>query len=157
MRCDALEFVTLSALEPIQAAVIGRTLAGMEPWKTLGYGAEGLARGLASPHPDLTCYLAMRGGEVQGLVVVRYPWLRGAYIELFAVLPGAQGQGIGRAILEFIESSYQGRTANLWLLVSGFNAGARRFYAQRGFNQIGIIENLVAQGQDEVLLRKVIG
>ncbi len=157
MRDRPLDFLAVAALEPGLAAVIGSTLAGMDPWKTLGYGAEALARGLASPHPEVTRYLAMRGGDPQGLVVVRYPWLRGAYIELFAVLPAAQGRGVGGAALEFLESSYRGRTTNLWLLVSGFNSSARRFYEQHGFRPIGVIENLVAAGQDEVLLRKVIG
>ena len=152
-----MEFLALPALEPELAAAIGQSLAGMDPWRTLGYSAETLARGLTSPHPEVTRYLAMEGDEPQGLVVVRYPWLRGAYIELFAVLPAAQGRGVGRAALEFIESHYRGRTANLWLLVLGFNAGARRFYERQGFRQIGVIEDLVAVGQDEVLMRKVIG
>ena len=156
MRDGPLQFHALAALEPGLAAVIGETLAVMDPWKTLGYGAEALAHGLESPHPEVTRYLAMRSGEPQGLVVVRYPWLRGAYIELFAVLPGAQGRGVGRAALAFIESRYRERTANLWLLVSGFNAGARRFYEQAGFRPIGVIADLVMAGQDEVLMRKVI-
>ncbi|MFZ1537901.1 MAG: GNAT family N-acetyltransferase [Chromatiaceae bacterium] len=157
MKGGPLEFLAVAALEPGLAAVIGNALAGMDPWKTLGYGAEALAHGLESPHPEVTRYLAMRSGEPQGLVVVRYPWLRGAYIDLFAVLPAAQGRGIGGAALEFLESSYRGRTTNLWLLVSGFNSGARRFYEQHGFRPIGVIEDLVVAGQDEVLLRKVIG
>lgn len=152
-----MEFLAVPALEPGLAAAIGQSLAGMDPWRTLGYSAETLARGLTSPHPEVTRYLAMAGEEPQGLVVVRYPWLRGAYIELFAVLPAAQGRGVGRAALAFIESHYRGRTANLWLLVSGFNTGARRFYERQGFRPIGVIEDLVAAGQDEVLMRKVIG
>ena len=151
-----MEFLAVPALEPGLAAEIGNRLAGMDPWRTLGYSAETLARGLASPHPEVTRYLAMEGDEPQGLVVVRYPWLRGAYVELFAVLPAAQGRGVGRAALEFIESHYRGRTANLWLLVSGFNASARRFYERQGFRPIGVIEDLVVAGQDEVLMRKVI-
>ena len=97
MSGGRLEFVARAAQGREQAAAIGAALAGMDPWRTLGYQAEPLARGLESAHPDLTHYLAMRDGELQGLVVVRHPWLRGAYIELFAVLPRAQGQGVGRA------------------------------------------------------------
>ena len=152
----ALEFNEVGALGSEQARVIAAILAGIDPWRTLGYGAEALARGFGAAHPDVTRYLAVRDGEPQGLVVVRYPWLRGAYIELFAVLPAAQGRGVGRAALEFVESSYRGRTANLWLLVSGFNSGARCFYERHGFRPIGVIADLVVVGQDEVLMRKVI-
>lgn len=153
----ALEFREIGALGSDQARSIAAILAGIDPWRTLGYGAESLARGFGSSHPDVTRYLAVRDGEPQGLVVVRYPWLRGAYIELFAVLPAAQGQGVGRAALAFVESRYRRRTANLWLLVSGFNSGARRFYERHGFHPVGVIEDLVVVGQDEVLMRKVIG
>lgn len=156
MSNGPLEFVATAALEAEQAAVIADTLAGMDPWLTLGYSAEALARSLVVPHPDLTRYLAVRDGEAQGLVVVRYPWLHGAYIELLAVLPAAQRRGVGRAALAYIESCYRGRTANLWLLVSGFNTGARCFYAKHGFCPIGVIADLVVAGQDEVLMRKVI-
>lgn len=152
----ALALTEVAVLEPGLARTIANRLAGIDPWRTLGYGAESLALGLGASHPDVTRYLAMREGAPQGLVVVRFPWLRGAYIELFAVLPEAQGRGVGRAALEFIESRYRGRTTNLWLLVSGFNSGARRFYEKQGFRPIGVIEGLVVAGEDEILMRKVI-
>ena len=156
MSATGIEFVAVGALDAEEAEPIAATLAGMDPWLTLGYRAESMAQGLQSTHPDLARYLALRGGEVQALVSVRHPWLRGAYIELFAVLPRAQGQGVGRAALKFVEQTYRGRTANLWLLVSGFNAGARCFYEKQGFCPIGVITDLVTAGQDEVLMRKVI-
>jgi len=156
MSGDTLQFVAVASLGRDQADSIAATLAAIDPWRTLGYSAGTLARGLESTHPDLTRYLALRGGEPEGLVVVRYPWLRGAYIELFAVFPQAQGRGVGRAALEFIETHYRGRTENLWLLVSGFNAGARCFYEKQGFYPVGVIVDLVVAGQDEVLMRKVI-
>lgn len=156
MSAAGLEFVAVDALSAGEAEAIGGILAGIDPWRTLGFSAESLARGLQTTHPDLTRYLAVRGGETQGLVGIRYPWLRGAYIELFAVLPTAQGQGIGRAAIEFIEHTYRGHTANLWLLVSGFNSIARHFYERNGFYPIGTIADLLMVGEDEVLMRKVI-
>jgi ribosomal protein S18 acetylase RimI-like enzyme len=152
----SLEVAAAPALGPDQAQVIARTLAGMDPWVTLGYSAEALASSLQAVHPDLTRYLAVRDGETLGLAVVRHPWLRGAYIELFAVLPGAQGHGVGRALLGHVEATYRGRAGNLWLLVSGFNSRARRFYEGQGFREIGLIADLVVPGQDEVLMRKVL-
>jgi diamine N-acetyltransferase len=156
LSSESLEFIACDALGAGEARTIAAILAGSDPWLTLGYGADGLARGLQLTHPDLTRYLAVRNGAIQGLAVIRHPWLRGAYIELFAVLPGAQGQGVGRAVLTFIERTYRGRTANLWLLVSGFNAGARAFYEKQGFRPVGLLADLVTAGQDEVLMRKVI-
>jgi len=151
-----LRLQAVPALDPDTAQALAETLARMDPWLTLGYSAESLARGLATPDPGLTRHLILRGGETLGLVAVRCPWLRGAYIELFAVLPGFQGQGVGEEALRRLEQEYCGRTGNLWLLVSGLNGGARRFYERRGFRAIGVIPDLVAQGQDEVLMRKVL-
>jgi len=151
-----LRLQAVPALDPDAGQTLAESLARMDPWLTLGYSAESLARGLATPDPGLTRHLILRGGETLGLVAVRCPWLRGAYIELFAVLPGSQGQGIGEQVLGRLEQEYRGRTSNLWLLVSGFNAGARRFYERQGFHAIGVIPDLVAQGQDEVLMRKVL-
>ena len=106
MSGDPLEFVAVDALEPEEAHTIAATLAGIDPWLTLGTSAESLARGLQSTHPDVTRYLAVRNGVTQGLVGIRHPWLRGAYIELFAVLPSrpgprgrAGGPGVHRADL----------------------------------------------------------
>lgn len=151
-----LELIALAALAPDEASAIASALASMDPWRALGYGAEVLEGTLVRPHPDLTRYLAQRNGETLGLAVVRHPWLRGAYIELFAVLPGAQGQGLGKALLNHIEAVHRGRTGNLWLLASGFNLRARRFYAAQGFVEIGPIPNLVVAGEDEILMRKVL-
>jgi diamine N-acetyltransferase len=154
MTAGMLEFIAVPSLPSAEAETLGAALAVIDPWRTLGYAAPALARGLESTHPDLTRFLAVRDGATEGLFSVRQPWLRGAYIEIFAVLPQAQGRGVGRAALAWIESHYQGRTANLWLLVSGFNGRARTFYERHGFQPIGIIPDLVAAGQDEVLMRK---
>ncbi len=156
MSGAALEFAAVAVLPQDQAEALAAMLAGMDPWRTLGYGPEALARSLTTPHPDLVRYLALRRGRPLGLAVVRRPWLRGAYIELFAVLPGAQGRGIGAALLGHIEETCRGHTANLWLLVSGFNAQARGFYVRHGFREIGPIPDLIMPGQDEVLMRKVL-
>jgi ribosomal protein S18 acetylase RimI-like enzyme len=143
-------------LEPTLADELGAALAAIDPWLTLGYPAQGLSRELSVPHPDLTRFLATRAGKVQGLAVVRRPWLLGAYIELFAVLPAAQRRGVGRAMLRHLERDYRERTRNIWLLVSGFNTPARRLYESEGFVPIGEIPDLVAPGHDEVLMRKVL-
>ena len=151
---DGLDWLAVPALAPELAEPLGISLARMDPWVTLGSSAESLARGLQTPHPDLTRHLALRQGELQGLAAVRAPWLRGAYIELFAVLPSAQGRGIGSTLMRHVEAHYGGHAANLWLLVSAFNHRARQFYARQGFCPIGILDDLVIRGQDEILMRK---
>jgi len=62
-------------------APISSALAVMEPWRTLGYRADGLARYLLRSDPALSRYLVRVSHEIAGLVCVRYPWLLGPYLE----------------------------------------------------------------------------
>lgn len=154
MSGGTLDFFTLPALDPETAGTLGSTLAQIDPWARLGYAADALAQSLQLQHPDVVRYLIRQEGNILALCSLRYPWLRGAYIELFAVLPAVQGQGVGKTLLAHLEATYRERTSNLWLLVSGFNHRARRFYASQGFTPAATLEALLVPNEDEVLMRK---
>jgi ribosomal protein S18 acetylase RimI-like enzyme len=147
-------FVPIETLDSIEADAIAGRLARMDPWLTLGYGGRLLSAYLRDDKPDRLLYLIKSAEETLGLAVIRYPWLRGAYIELLAVFPECQGRGLGSAALRFVETRFKGQAANLWLLVSSFNADAQRFYERSGFRAIGTIEDFVVAGKDEILMRK---
>jgi ribosomal protein S18 acetylase RimI-like enzyme len=134
----------LTGTEPDHFAAL---LADIDPWRRLGYNALALADYLDRPDPTLS-RMVMPG---KGVIALRSPWLRGPYIELLAVLPEAQGQGIGRALVEWATSR---GGANLWACVSEFNAPARAFYARLGFTEVAKLPGLVAPGETEILLRK---
>jgi GNAT superfamily N-acetyltransferase len=88
-------------------------------------------------------------------VSVRSPWLKGPYLELLALLPKAQGQGIGANILAWFEQeALKAGARNLWVCASLFNTRALRFYERHGFEQAATLPGLVADGYDEILLRK---
>src|SRR5439155_634315 len=70
--------------------------------------------------------------RVVGLALVRPRFLVGDYLELFVVDAGVRGQGLGAVLLEHVERVTFGRGQNLFVCVSDFNAGARRFYARQG-------------------------
>jgi GNAT superfamily N-acetyltransferase len=143
-------------LDRLRASEDTRSLAAMlvrlEPWRTLGYTADGLARYLAGDDPALHRYRIVLDGGTAGVVCVRHPWLRGAYIELIGLGPSGRGRGLGGDIVTWIEN--ETRAPNLWALVSSFNQPARRFYARQGFVEIATLEDLVAVGHQEILLRK---
>jgi GNAT superfamily N-acetyltransferase len=71
-----------------------------------------------------------------------------------AVLPNCQGEGVGGQILDWLELHAFGSSRNLWALTSSFNAGARRFYAKRGFVEVCALRGLLRPEYDELLLRK---
>lgn len=109
---------------------------------------------LARRDPGLTRRAVVAGGEVVGAACVRYPWLRGPYLELLAVLPAHQGRGLGTEILAWMEGEALGRCGNAWVAVSAPNEGARRFYARRGYRELAELDGLVREGETELLLRK---
>ena len=99
-------------------------------------------------------YRIVAGTQTYGVVCIRYPWLRGPYIELIGFVPAGQGQGLGGDVLAWIEEQVRGEATNLWALVSSFNQLARRFYAKHRFLEIAPLPDLVAPGKTEILLRK---
>lgn len=148
-------------LAPLDAgrdgAAIAAVLAGLSPWRELGYAAAGLAAYLGRADPALHRFRIDAAGAGCGVLCVRHPWLRGPYIELVCVFPGHQGRGIGDAVVSWLEVGCGPTDRNLWALVSAGNAGARRFYARCGFGEVAPLADLVRTGCDEILLRKRVG
>jgi ribosomal protein S18 acetylase RimI-like enzyme len=145
----------LAPLDPSAAGLLAERLAGMDPWRRLGYESSVLQRYLSGDSPALTRFRIDCDGVLAGVVAVRWPWLHGPYLELLAVLPDHQGRGIGSAVLRWLEAE-GGASRNLWVAVSAFNEPARRFYARHGFVEIGTVPGLVRDGFDEILLRKAL-
>jgi GNAT superfamily N-acetyltransferase len=143
----------LAPMDAAAAAVLGERLAAMDPWLRLGYPVERLERYLATDSPALARYRIEVDGELAGALTVRWPWLHGPYLELLALLPQAQGRGLGGALLQWL-ATQAAPSRNLWVVVSAFNAGARRFYARHGFVEVGAVPGLVRDGFDEILLRR---
>ncbi len=138
------------------AKTIADKLAGINPWLALNYSAARLESYLLSADASLYRYTVMVDGAITGIVAVRYPWLKGPYLELIGLFPHRQKQGFGTAILEWFEQETKPWATNLWVLVSSFNEGAHRFYLRHGFKEIGAIEALVYPQGTEILLRKMI-
>ena len=145
---------TLQQLLSEDVAPISSALAVMEPWRTLGYRADGLARYLLRSDPALSRFLLMVYGEIGGVVCVRYPWLLGPYLELLALFDPHQGKGLGFEILSWLETEARPASQNLWALVSAFNTKGRAFYQCLGFAELTPLTDLVKAGCDEILLRK---
>jgi ribosomal protein S18 acetylase RimI-like enzyme len=140
-----------------KAALIGAQLAGMDPWKRLAYPAAELSRYLLWPDPALHRYTVLTRDEtLAGVISVRYPWLRGPYLELIGLIPDFQGAGLGSELIGWFEQQARLVADNAWVIVSAFNHKAYDFYRRHGFVEVGVIKELVRPGYDEILLRKVV-
>lgn len=135
------------------ASHLAQQLVTMDPWLRLGYQEQALRSFFLQPACDAERYLMLLDEEIAGVVCLKRPWLRGVYLEQLAILPPWQRQGLGRQALDFIEQRHA-QYANIWLLVSGFNQSARRFYQANGFVELCPLEGLLVAGEDEILMRK---
>jgi ribosomal protein S18 acetylase RimI-like enzyme len=140
-------------------------IAGLEPWRGLGYRADRLGRWLAARASDGWVRVAVPAGRrrparpsstaasVSGIIVVQPHVLLGSFIALLAVPPSQAGQGIGRALVE--DAAVRVFAASRWLYTSsdGDNRAAARFYRAIGFERVGRLPDLVAPGRVELLWR----
>jgi len=148
------EGLLLRPISEQEADHAGKALAFMDPWSTLGYSPNALSRYLLRHDPALNRYVVEVSERAAGILCVRHPWLLGPYIELLALYIPFQGTGIGKAIIEWIESQAHSASRNIWTLVSSFNAPGRKFYEKAGFMPVAPLDDLVASGFSEILLRK---
>jgi GNAT superfamily N-acetyltransferase len=147
--------VHLRPFEPRLAQPLAEAIAAMEPWSVMNYPADKLADFLANPDAGVCRHIVSLDGTDAGVVSVRSPWLKGPYLEILALLPHAQGQGIGRSIMAWLEATAVARDArNLWVCASTYNVRGLAFYARHGFVAAAVLPGLVADGYDEILLRK---
>jgi GNAT superfamily N-acetyltransferase len=136
-------------------ARLAAAIAAMPPWSVMGYPAERLAAFFAAADAGARRFLIEVKGQEAGAASVRDPWLKGPYLELLALLPPFQNQGLGSAILAWLEAEAVAKSAhNLWVCASSFNARGLQFYERHGFERAAVLPGLVADGYDEILLRK---
>jgi ribosomal protein S18 acetylase RimI-like enzyme len=156
--------VRVSRVSRAAARAAAAWIAGMQPWKGLGYRAAPLGRYLARMAGQGNVWGAAvrpsrrgRGDAPSAVAVATDGFLLGGFIALLAVRADASGQGLGRALVDYVTA----RTAakRRWLFVScdADNAAALRFYRRLGFTRVGRMPDLVARGRIELLLRKAVG
>jgi ribosomal protein S18 acetylase RimI-like enzyme len=78
----------------------------------------------------------------------------GGYLRLIALRAGTEGQGLGAALLDEVERRVAARSRSLFLLCSHWNQAARRFYAGRGYHEVGVLPGFVRADTDEVICMK---
>lgn len=137
-----------------EAAVLGAACAALDPYRTLGLSAAGLTGYLRRPDPAAHRFVIEANGALAGVVVLRWPWLRGPFVEMLAVLPDAQGRGLGAAAIDWAAGQAAAVSANLWATVSDFNTAARAFYARSDFVELAELPGLVDDRFAEILLRR---
>jgi diamine N-acetyltransferase len=147
--------ISIRPMSSESAQRLGPELANIDPWARYGYTSEALVKYLVAREEGAPRFEILLDDVLAGTISIRHNWLRGPYLQLFAVLPFFQKRGIGRHALEWFEGEARRVNAqNIWVVVSEFNLGARALYERFGFSQVGSFDSLIAEGTAEILFRK---
>ena len=103
-RRYVLPSCTLTRLSRADSRGLAERLVAMDPWRTLHYRADTLAAYLGRPDAGFARFTVTVSGQAAGFVALRYPWLKGVYLELLALFPPHQGQGLGQELLLWVEA-----------------------------------------------------
>lgn len=140
---------------PADKRAAAALMAASDPWLRLGLKRDHCLKTFSVPFRET--YLAREGGDIAGLVVITmYGTFRG-YIQSLFVAPAFRGRGLGEELMRFAEGRIFARSPNVFLCVSSFNKGARKFYRRLGYAQAGVIKDFFEKGSDEILMRKTLG
>ena len=137
-----------------EAEICARMMADSEPWMTLRRDYDDSLKIIEDRSYET--HLASVGGEISGFVVILMHGAFVGYIKSICVSPRWRNRGIGSRLMSFAEGRIFGEAPNVFICVSSFNEGARRFYERLGYEVVGELKNYIVSGHSEILMRKTI-
>jgi ribosomal protein S18 acetylase RimI-like enzyme len=128
-------------------------MAASEPWIRLGRGLEACRE--ACRRPGQRLFVARDDDGPCAFALVHPRGVAGSpYVASIAVAATRRGEGIGRRLLADMEDRFRPEARHIFLCVSSFNAGARRFYEREGYAAVGELVDYVVDGASEILMHK---
>lgn len=129
-------------------------MAKSEPWITLQRSETDCKASMRGDYKEV--YIASIQSALMGFVVIQMAGTFKGYIQSVFVVPEARRLGIGGVLLNYAENRIFEASPNVFLCVSSFNEQAQKLYKSRGFTQVGLLQNFLIEGADEILMRKTI-
>ena len=126
-----------------------------EPWITLQRDFKSCKKAFLGAEKEV--YVVKENDEILGFVILQLGGSFKGYIQTLFVKSNQQGKGIGSKLLDFCCERIFKLSPNVFICVSSFNLGAQKLYQKHGFTLVGILNDFVLEGYDELLLRKTIG
>lgn len=149
--------LVLMPMTPEAAGALVPQITAIGPWAHYGFATDLMHKALLTKGDGAIRYQLLCDRKIAGAVVIRSPWLAGPYLQMLVVLPAYQGGGAGAAVLEWYESNArQAGLRQVWLCVTGVNTGAQRLYQRHGYTLAGTLLNMIRDGDDELLMRKML-
>jgi ribosomal protein S18 acetylase RimI-like enzyme len=130
-------------------------MASTDPWITLGMDYQHCLKAFEGDCEEI--YVVRDGDRIAGFVILQVCGTFSGYIQTICIAEGHRGKGLGTKLIEFCEKRTLEFSPNIFICVSSFNKGAQELYLRLGFKLVGVLENFVKEGFDELLLRKTVG
>lgn len=146
----ALHVQLASASDAVAIAELSRRLIEQGlPWS---WRPERVARAIAASNTNVA---VVRGKDrLVGFGIMEY-WDEDAHLVLFAVHPARQRQGIGSAILAWLEASAMAAGSNrIRVEARRDNVAARSFYNDHGYHEVRLERGMYGGSRDGVKLEK---
>ncbi len=151
---EASRDILIRVSEKADYPALARLMVESDPWLRLGMGYDELLCMVSDTGREV--YLAQMDEMVLGLVVIEMSGAFTGYIKSICVSKSYRGKGIGALLMGYAEKRIYRDKPNVFLCVSGFNYGARRFYESLGYSVVGVLDDYLVEGESEVLMRKSI-
>jgi len=132
-----------------------RIMCSADPWITLKKDYTQCLKAFEGPEKEI--YAAIEDNKLLGIIILQLTGSFKGYIQTVAVAADARGLGIGTALVQFAENRIFKISPNVFICVSSFNQKAQQLYFKLGYEQVGLLKNFIADGFDELLLRKTTG
>jgi ribosomal protein S18 acetylase RimI-like enzyme len=148
--------LTVRPAQRDELAAVATLVVGQPLLMRYGATAAGLTRDLNGALDRGEPVLVADDGQLHGFAwfLRNGTFAQGGYLRLIALAPGAEGRGMGRALLQEVERQVAEHSRNLFLMVSHWNEGARRFYAARGYSEVGRLPAFIRPDTDEIICWK---
>jgi ribosomal protein S18 acetylase RimI-like enzyme len=119
------------------------------PWS---WRTERVARAIAAANTNVA--VVREGVRLNGFGIMEY-WDDDAHLVLFAVRPARQRQGIGSALLHWLEASAQASgSQRIRVEARRDNDAARAFYNEHGYHELIIKSRMYSGALDGIHLAK---
>lgn len=130
-------------------------LVASEPWTTLGMTFAQAMQRLTNPAREVL--VATTNDQIVGVLILDLTGVLNGYIQILGVHPEWRNRGVGKQLVAWAEGRIYRQSPNVFLCVSSFNTGARRFYTRLGYRPVGELPDFLKPGCSEILMRKTHG
>lgn len=141
--------------DPGKIAICADMMSRTDPWARMGLSLDFCLRAFEGFFREV--YILELDHKLEGFVILQVTGSFKGYIQTLCVSESMRNKGLGKKLLEYAEARIHRISPNLFICVSTFNTRALKLYEDFGFSRVGILNNFLKEGFDEILLRKTKG